>query len=209
MAERVTKIYADQLADAALGNGLKKNVSDDTKFDLALKTNGGLDFDLTELIVDVTDIIDDMAGLTESGNKIQVSLDDTYLEFSSASGEEGKITIKVDSITEDRLDIYNSPSDGYYLQYDSINGLQWVDLDADFISDDDIIVNEIPTGTIGSGNVTFTLANTPLVGKVQIFLNGLLQAPGALKDYTITGVTITFNKAPHAGSEIYATYFIS
>ena len=78
--------------------------------------------------------------------------------------------------------------------------------DADAIQDDDYIANEIPSGTINSINVTFTLANTPVAGSVSVFLNGLYQAQGSGLDYTISGTTITFNKAPRTNSELYAIY---
>lgn len=58
------------------------------------------------------------------------------------------------------------------------------------------ITREIPTGAIDGANATYTLAHTPIAGSESIFLDGLLQEVGALKDYTISGVTITFNTAP-------------
>ena len=57
---------------------------------------------------------------------------------------------------------------------------------------------ETPTGSIDDSNVTFTLAHTPVTGSVDVFLNGVLQDPGAGNDYTISGSTITFATAPTA-----------
>jgi len=70
----------------------------------------------------------------------------------------------------------------------------------------DLICNEIPSGVIDGSNVTFTLAHTPVLGTVQIDLNGIVQSPGSGKDYTIAVNVITFIKAPRANSEILAHY---
>ena len=74
---------------------------------------------------------------------------------------------------------------------------------------DKFVRNEVPSGTINSINTGFTLANTPVAGTVQVFLNGLLQAPGSGLDYIISGTAITFTKAPHTGSDLYAHYIIT
>jgi hypothetical protein len=59
---------------------------------------------------------------------------------------------------------------------------------------------EIPTGTINSINVTFTLAHTPSPpASLELFLAGLLQWQNASGDYTLSGSTITFLAAPVAG----------
>lgn len=55
------------------------------------------------------------------------------------------------------------------------------------------VYNETPAGTINGTNVTFTLANTPTTGKVELFINGL-QLPSSA--YSITGSTITYATAP-------------
>ena len=54
------------------------------------------------------------------------------------------------------------------------------------------VVRETPTGTVNSVNATFTLAATPITGTEHVFVNGVLQNPGATNDYTISGATITF-----------------
>lgn len=69
---------------------------------------------------------------------------------------------------------------------------------------DRYIVNEIPSGTVNGTNAAFTLANTPVTGKVQVFKNGLLQLE--TDDYTISGGTVTFVVAPLTGSKIRITY---
>jgi len=61
---------------------------------------------------------------------------------------------------------------------------------------DDHVIREVPTGAIDSVNDTFTLAFTPIVGKEEVYLNGILQDEGATDDYTISGAVITFNDPP-------------
>lgn len=68
------------------------------------------------------------------------------------------------------------------------------------------IDRETPSGSVNSSNVTFTLANTPIAGSESLFLNGLLQDPGAGNDYTISGATITYLTAPVTGDKIRANY---
>jgi hypothetical protein len=111
-----------------------------------------------------------------------------------------------EAVTEPKLNISNAPSDGYYLKYTIANGLEWADVDVDAVQDDEVICNEIPSGLINSLNTSYTIANTPVTGTVMVFLNGLLQAPGGGLDYTISGTTITFVKAPHTGSDLYVYY---
>lgn len=68
------------------------------------------------------------------------------------------------------------------------------------------VVRETPSGSINGSNTTFTLANTPTSGTEQVFLNGILQDPGAGNDYTISGATITYLTAPVSGDKLRCTY---
>jgi len=64
---------------------------------------------------------------------------------------------------------------------------------------------EVPSGSINDSNVTFTLAQTPLVNAaVLVFLDGSLQKQTV--DYTLSGSTITFAIAPATGQSIAAFY---
>lgn len=180
MAERLTALFADQIADLALGDGLKKNGTDDTKFQIALKTNDGLAFDTGE---------------------VKVDYDNATIGIVS-----NKLAVKDSGITEPKLAMYNSPSTGQVLGY-TTNGLEWISNEvAGSVLEADVICNEVPTGTINSINTVFTLANTPVAGTVQVYLNGLLQATGSGMDYIISGTTVTFAKAPRTNSEVYVSY---
>lgn len=189
MADRYTTIFGDQIDATALGLGLEKDVEDNLK----------------------------------------VAVDDTTVELSEDSGDYGQIRVKDlgitegkiannavttdkiadGNVTEAKLDIFNAPVDGYYLKYTTANGWTWADVDSSAVQDDDVICNEIPSGTIGGGNTNFTLANTPVAGTVQLYLNGSYQAPGVSADYTISGANITFNKAPRPNSILLACYIKS
>lgn len=69
-----------------------------------------------------------------------------------------------------------------------------------------IVVRETPSGTLNGSNVTFTLASTPIAGSEEVFLNGLLQEPGAGNDYTISGAVITYLAAPLAADRLRVSY---
>lgn len=68
------------------------------------------------------------------------------------------------------------------------------------------VTRETPAGSINGSNTAFTLANTPTAGTEEVFLNGLLQEPGAGNDYTISGATITYLTAPISGDKIRVNY---
>jgi hypothetical protein len=73
-----------------------------------------------------------------------------------------------------------------------------------------IVVREVPTGTINGSNVTFGLAQTPVSGKEMVFVNGVLQNVGSGNDYTISGATITFTAGatPQTGDVVLVTYVV-
>lgn len=68
------------------------------------------------------------------------------------------------------------------------------------------VSKETPSGSVNGVNVTFTLANTPVVGSEEVFLNGVLQDVGAGNDYTISGAVITALTAPLTGEKIRVSY---
>jgi len=74
------------------------------------------------------------------------------------------------------------------------------------VEESKFIVREVPSGAIDGVNTSFTLANSPLAGKESVFLNGLLQRPGAGNDYTISGATITYLSAPLSGDILLVSY---
>jgi hypothetical protein len=68
------------------------------------------------------------------------------------------------------------------------------------------VTRETPTGAVNGTNTSFVLANTPVTGSEQVFLNGILQEPGSGNDYTISVATITYLTAPVTGDKVRVNY---
>jgi hypothetical protein len=119
----------------------------------------------------------DAAGAITLGTGIKVNTDNTTIEINTNA-----LRVKPSGIGETQLGA------GVYLRIAKY------------------ITRETPTGSINGANTTFTLANTPVVGTEQVFLNGILQEPGAGNDYTISGLTITYLAAPATGDRLRVTY---
>jgi hypothetical protein len=83
-------------------------------------------------------------------------------------------------------------------------GANSITINSSGLSSSNFVFNETPTGTINGTNATFTIANTPTSGTVQLFLNGLLQRPTT--DYTISGTTITMINIPGTGDFMLVHY---
>jgi len=69
------------------------------------------------------------------------------------------------------------------------------------------VTRETPSGTINGSTTVFTLANTPVAGTEEVFLNGILQEAGAGNDYTISGTSITMLAAPLTGDRLKVNYW--
>ncbi len=72
------------------------------------------------------------------------------------------------------------------------------------ISPDDYIRYEIPVGVINGTNDTFGILNPPVLGTVEVFYNGILQAP--IFEYNIVGQILTMIKPPRTGRDFYIHY---
>jgi hypothetical protein len=59
---------------------------------------------------------------------------------------------------------------------------------------------------VNGSNTTYVLANAPISGTDQVYLNGIQQDPGAGNDYTIAASTITFLSAPASGDKVRVSY---
>lgn len=68
------------------------------------------------------------------------------------------------------------------------------------------VKRETPSGTVNGSNTAFVLANTPIAGTEEVFLNGSLLDAGGGNDYTISGATITMASAPLSGDKIRVNY---
>jgi len=74
------------------------------------------------------------------------------------------------------------------------------------LSNSNFVTRETPSGSINGSNTAFTLANTPVSGSEEVFLNGQLLEPGAGNDYTISGANITMLTAPLTGEILRVNY---
>jgi len=215
MADRHTTIFGDQIDASALGAGIEKDVNDNLQVKV---DDSSIEISTDTLQVKDGGITNDMlAGSIADGKLVEdyiktSEVDDSTIEFNGGSLNVKALgitnsEIAEDTIGESKIDIHNAPSVGKFLGYTS-NGLEWTDAVVDSVQESDVVVNEIPTGLINSSNTDYTLANTPVAGTVAVFLNGMYQAPGSGLDYTISGTTISFSKAPHTNSDLYVTYII-
>lgn len=110
--------------------------------------------------------------------------------------------IKDGSISEAKIDIANSPVDGYLLRFNQSSGqFEWV-------SGNDA-VTEIPSGAINGVNQSYTITSAPQSGTLHLYLNGLYQEEGAGNDYLLSGTDITFVIAPDTGDVLVASYIKS
>jgi Avian adenovirus fibre, N-terminal len=75
-----------------------------------------------------------------------------------------------------------------------------------YLGSSNIVTRETPTGLVNGANTIFTLAATPTAGTEEVFLNGILQEPGAGNDYTIATSTITMLSAPLTGDRLRVNY---
>ena len=67
--------------------------------------------------------------------------------------------------------------------------------------------NDRLSGTTDGSNTLFVLTYQPVNStSLMVFINGILQEPGANADFTIVNTNVTFNVAPPVDSKISATY---
>lgn len=78
-----------------------------------------------------------------------------------------------------------APTAGQVLQASSGTAAAWVTPAAQPIH----VTRETPATT--TAGTVYTLANAPTAGTEEVFINGILQEPGAGNDYTISGAVIT------------------
>lgn len=72
---------------------------------------------------------------------------------------------------------------------------------------DKYVNRETPVGNVDGTNNVFTLANVPYAGSESVYVNGMLQEPGASNDYQLVGQELTLTAAPLTGDRVKVTYF--
>lgn len=132
------------------------------------------------------------------------SVDNNFATFNSTSGK----VIKDSGLSLDTDDTLAADSDSRIPTQQAVKG--YVDTEiagaATGLVDADFVVRETPTGLVNGSNTSYELANTPTAGTEEVYLNGLLQEPGAGNDYTISGDTITYLTAPLTGDRLRVSY---
>lgn len=71
----------------------------------------------------------------------------------------------------------------------------------------DMVNREIPVGLLNGVNDTFVLASAARAGTENVYVNGILQDPGAGNDYTIAGDTITMLYMLEATDKLRVSYY--
>jgi phage-related tail fiber protein len=138
------------------------------------------------------------AGLTKTGNTVDVIGGDGLVVAADlvSANIDTNAGLKFDASTPKKMQV---ALDGTSLTVSAL-GLK--------VNPAKFITRETPAGTLNGTNTIFTLASTPIVGTEEVYLNGLLQEPGAGNDYTISGATITYLAAPAATDRLRVSYRI-
>jgi hypothetical protein len=148
------------------------------------------------------DVVAADTSLTVNADSVQVRVNDASLEVS------GGLRVKQGTAGQ----VYIANASGVLtpttLSGDvaSVSGTGAVTLATGIVRASNYVVREAPSGAVNGTNTAYTLASTPVTGTEQVFLNGILQEPGAGNDYTISAATITYLTAPVAGDKIRVTY---
>ncbi len=138
----------------------------------------------------------DGQGIELSGTQFSLELDGTTLSKSATGLKVNSITsleitdetivnadIADDTIAEAKLDIYNAPTDGYYLKYDATNGMMWAAVSGEG-SGDITAVGDVTSGDAftadGGGNTLYFEGSTANDSEIA------LTAADPNQDYTIT-----------------------
>lgn len=204
-------VTAIKINSDVAGNGLGQNVGtgalevnvDDSTIEITTDSLNVKDLGITtaKLATDsvtAAKINSDVAGLgiVQNGGTgaLDVNVDDSTLEIATDTVQVKALGIGTSHIADDAVTAakIDSTVAGTGLSQDGTGALQ-IDYTTVWGK---WVIREVPSGSINNVNTTFTLANTPIVGSEQIFLNGVLQNAGAGNDYTISGATITMNDAP-------------
>ena len=75
---------------------------------------------------------------------------------------------------------------------------------------DSILTGTVPTGEVfnpASNQTAFTLATTPANEEaIDVYVDGVIQVPGASENFSVSGNTLTFTSAVQAGSEVFVKH---
>lgn len=148
------------------------------------------------------DIVAADTSLTVNADSIQVRINDASLEVSNG------LRVKQGSAGQ----VYIANASGVLTpttlsgEVASVGSTGSVTLATNIVRATNYVTRETPTGLVNGSNTSFVLANTPVTGTEEVYLNGIQQDAGAGNDYTISAGTITFASAPVTGDKIRVTY---
>ena len=138
-------------------------------------------------------------GIYAPGNSVKIGAENIYL--GNPNNTNGN---SVNFLSTNQIKIPGGAS-GQVLSTDGAGNLSWTTPSSGGLTASSFVFNEIPLPTAIVNN--FTIAFTPVVNTVQVFINGLLQKPTT--DYTVSGTTITFINFPLLTDEILCHYIKS
>lgn len=149
------------------------------------------------------DVVSGNGGIVVNANNITLTAADASLTINSSGIKQTPGTAGQVSLTNGSGVVTPTTLSG---DVSSVSATGSVTLASGVTKMANIITRETPSGAVNGSNTAFTLANTPLAGTEEVYLNGLLQEPGAGNDYTISGATITYLTAPITGDRIRVSY---
>jgi hypothetical protein len=126
----------------------------------------------------------------------------TTVSVATANGFQGTVA---NASTTPAITMQTSLAAGI-IRSNGSNALALATAGTDYLAPSNVVTRETPGGTVNGSTTAFTLANTPIAGTEHVYLNGILQEPGAGNDYTISGVTITYLTAPLTGDKLRVSY---
>jgi hypothetical protein len=189
--------------------GAQINLADET---LVVADDSFAFYDATDGVIKrdaIADVVSAIAGsgLGASAGVMSVDVDDVTIEIAT-----GGLQIMADSIDDSHFNAGVGTA-GQVLKKGTGNVIYWDDESAvseDYIQEAEIITENVSaqiavTGFAGDFDITYA----PVLGSVQVFLNGLLQEEGTGKDYTINGTgnkVISFTTDPIAGDIVIVHY---
>jgi hypothetical protein len=211
VADAVNKAYADAIRDAVATNPQDKgSVVAGSTTSIVVSNPGFTVLDGITLVVNDFILLKDQSAPAENGiykfNGSAVALTravfmDTWLEVP------GAITYVIGGTVNNDRNYRCTSNPGGTL---GTTAITWTDVTpgSGGLANSNFVNDEVPSGTVNGVNVTFTIANTPVAGSVEIYVNGIKQKQGASDDFTNTTTTITFTAGaiPQTGDVLLVNY---
>jgi hypothetical protein len=135
-----------------------------------------------------------------AGNGLDYTNGVLSLNISSTGGLE---------IVEDNLAIKLATNSGLSLDANGLS-LNMTSVAGDGISvTDGVLSIDFVSGEVATttDDTVYTIANAPVAGTLQVYLNGQLQRVGGSYDYTTSGTSVTFNSANTSVDVVMVSYF--